>query len=126
MRRLAIAAAVLALVAPACGGSDADRPDSEPPFAGTGEVVFGMIGDRFVVGSGEQRARQAAELEAEALDGARGAAAAWADLSTIPREALTRVILFDTVPLGELLAELEASTEGLEGRLRVEVPGGLE
>jgi hypothetical protein len=69
---------------------------------------------------------QAAELEVGGLEGARGAAAAWADLSTIPREALTRFTLFETAPLGELLAELEASTEGLEGRLRVEVPGGLE
>jgi hypothetical protein len=107
-------------------GLDEPGPDGEPPFAGTGEVVFGMIGDRFVVGSGEQRARQAGELEVEGLDGARGAAAAWADLSTIPREELTRFMLFDTVPLGELVGELEASTEGLEVRLRVEVPGGLE
>jgi hypothetical protein len=107
-------------------GLDEDGPDGEPPFAGTGEVVFGMIGDRFVVGSGAQRARQAAELEVSEVDGAEGAAVAWADLSDIEPETLSRLILFQLKPLGELVGELEASTEGLEGRLRVEVPGGLE
>jgi hypothetical protein len=28
--------------------------------------------------------------------------------------------------LGEAVSELEASTEGLDGRVRIEVPGGLD
>ena len=29
-------------------------------------------------------------------------------------------------PLGEAVAQLEASTEGLEGELRIEIPNGLD
>jgi hypothetical protein len=65
-------------------------------------------------------------MEVSGLDDARGAGVAWADLSTIQPETLSRLILFQLKPLGELVGELDASTEGIEGRLRVEVPGGLE
>jgi hypothetical protein len=88
-------------------------------------VVFGMVGDRFVVGSSERQAREAAAMDVEAVDGAKGAAASYADFSKFPGEALANALGIATVPLGEMVAELEASTEGLEGRLRVEVPGGL-
>jgi hypothetical protein len=94
----------------------------EPAFAGPGQIVFGMIGDRFVVASDERRAREAAEMETEQPDGAEGAAAAWADLSTFDADDIG----LETAPLGELVGSLEASTEGLEGRLRIEVPGGLD
>ena len=106
-------------------GLDEPGPDGRS-FGGTGQVVFGMIGERFVVGSGERRAREAGELDVSDVDGAQGAGVAWADLSTIEPETLSRLILFQGKPLGELVGELEASTDGLEGRLRVEVPGGLE
>jgi hypothetical protein len=88
--------------------------------------VFGMIGDRFVVASDERRAHEVAEMETEPADDAEGAAAAWADLSTFDAEALNSAAGLGTAPLGQLVASLEASTEGLEGRLRIDVPGGLD
>jgi hypothetical protein len=98
-------------------------PDGEPGFAGPDEVVFGMIGDRFVVASDERGAREAAGMEVDGIGGAEGAGAAWADLSTFGSG--TRELL-GKIELGEAVGELEAATEGVEARLRVEVPGGLE
>ena len=45
-----------------------DDVDSELDASLPEEVVFGMIGDTFVVGSDERMARESAELEGEALD----------------------------------------------------------
>jgi hypothetical protein len=84
-------------------------------------VVFGMIGDRFVVASDEGRARAVAAMPVSAIDGARGAGVARTDLGTWSAEdTWVALDVFD-----ELVAELEASLEALELRLRVEVPGGL-
>jgi hypothetical protein len=43
-----------------------DAEPGEPVFAGPDSVVFGMIGDDFVVGSDRQAAREAAAIETEA------------------------------------------------------------
>lgn len=102
-----------------------DDPDQGGTPLAVGEVVFGMIGDRFVVASSERGAREAASMEVERVDDARGAAIGWADLGSFPAEELHLLTGVETVPLGELVTELEASTEGLEGRARIDVPGGL-
>jgi hypothetical protein len=107
-------------------GLDEPGPGGEPPFAGPGEVVFGMIADRFVVASDEQRARTVSEMDVAAIEDAQGAAVARADFGTWSREAVDDASSVGTVPLGEAVGELEASTDGLEGRLRIEVPGGLD
>jgi hypothetical protein len=105
-------------------GLDETTPDGRA-FNGPPAVVFGMIGERFVVASGEDRAREAAAMEVEPVPGAKGAAVAYADLGAFSPDALASTLGVRTVPLGELVAELEASTEGLEGRMRIYVPGGL-
>jgi len=85
-------------------------------------VVFGMVGDRFVVASGLDQARDAADMEVSDVDDAHGAAVARTDFSTWDSDPLG----VETVPLGEGVGELEASHDGLEARLRIAVPGGLD
>jgi hypothetical protein len=85
-------------------------------------VVFGMIGDRFVVATDERRARDAAEMEVSDVEDAHGGAVARTDFSTWDSDPLG----LETVPLGEAVGELEASREGIDARLRVPVPGGLD
>jgi hypothetical protein len=99
-----------------------DDPGSGDPSFAVPSVVFGMIGDRFVVATDERRARAAAQMEVSDVDDAHGAAVARADFSTWDSDPLGG----ETVPLGEAVGELEASREGLEARLRVDVPGGLK
>jgi hypothetical protein len=82
---------------------------SSEVFAGPGTVVFGLIGDRFVVPTDREWARRAAELEV-----------------TWSGERIELATGFKLQRLGETVAQLEASTEGLEGALRVEVPEGLD
>jgi hypothetical protein len=106
------------------GLDDEPEQESQRPFA-VPTVVFGMIGDRFVVATDAQRARAAAQMEVSDVDDAHGAAVARTDFGTWSRQALSDAIGFETVPLGEATGELEASVEGIEGRLRVRVPGGL-
>jgi hypothetical protein len=91
------------------------------PLAGPGTVVFGMIGDRFVVATDVRRARAVAEMPVSEIDGARGAAVARANLQTWSEGALEQALGIRTAPLGEAVGELEASTRGLEGRLRIEI-----
>jgi hypothetical protein len=102
-----------------------DDESEERAFA-VPTVVFGMIGDRFVVATDAQRARAAAQMEVSEVDDAHGAGVARADFGTWSRKALIDAIGFEIVPLGEATGELEASVEGVEGRLRVSVPGGLD
>jgi hypothetical protein len=81
------------------------------------DLVFGMVGRHFVVGGDVEQARAGAQARATAIASARGAVVARADLSRVP---------LPTAPLGEAVAELEASVEALEARLRIAVPGGLD
>jgi hypothetical protein len=93
---------------------------------GPGTVVFGMIGDRFVVASDRERARAVAVMEVAPVDGAEGAAVARSDLRTwSPLLRESALGLPSGAEVGEATGELEASPEGLEGRLRIEIPGGL-
>jgi hypothetical protein len=60
------------------------------------------------------------------VDGAHGAGVARADLSTWSQEQIEDALGLRTLPLGEAVGELEASPEGVEGRLRIAVPDGLD
>ena len=91
-------------------------------FNGPGTIIFGLIDDRFVVATDPERARAAAELDVSEVDDAEGAAVGRTDLSTWPEPPFG----VPTRPLGEAVSELEASTEGLDGRVRIEVPDGLD
>jgi len=94
---------------------------------GPGTVVFGMIGDRFVVATDRARARAVAMMEVAPLEGAAGAAVARTDLRTwAPAARQDALGLPPGAEAGAATGELEASTDGLEGRLRIEIPGGLD
>jgi hypothetical protein len=91
-----------------------------------GTIVFGLIDDRFVVATDLQRARAAAELDVSEVDGAEGAAVGRTDFSTWSFDWIERTFGLAIRPLGEAVGELEASTEGVEGELRIEVREGLD
>jgi hypothetical protein len=86
--------------------------------AGPSEMVFGLVGDVFVVASDEERALRIAEADTTAVEGAEGAGVLRADLGSL----LAGVDGEEFAPgLGELVASLEASEERLRGRVRVEL-----
>jgi hypothetical protein len=105
-------------------GLDEERTDG-PEFA-VPSVVFGMLGDRFVVATNVGQARKVAEMDVSEVDGVSGAAVARTDFGTWPRDALLDGLGMRTVPLGQATGGLEASLDGIEGRLRIAVPGGLD
>jgi hypothetical protein len=104
-------------------GLDEERADG-PEFAVPG-VVFGMIGDRFVVATNAGQAHRVADMDVSEVDGASGAAVARTDLGKWAADQL-ETFGVKTLPLGRVTGELEASLDGIRGRLRVQVPGGLD
>jgi hypothetical protein len=91
---------------------------------GPSDVYFGLIGDVFVIGSEEERARAIADEPAEPVDEATGAAVLRFDMRRGGRDLLERfgVGFSPEVPVGEVVGSLEASTERLHATLRVELP----
>ena len=100
--------------------------EGDQAFAGPGTIVFGLIDDRFVVATDLERARAAAELEVSEVDDAEGAAVGRTDFSAWGNAWLERELGLPIRPLGEATGTLEASTEGLEGEVRIAVPSGLD
>jgi hypothetical protein len=107
------------------GGAQDEQLYEIDPGDGMEQVVFGMIGDRFVVASDMELAHTVAEMPLSEVDGARGAGVARTDFDTWSTNLLQTEIGVPTELFGELVAELEASLESLELRLRLDVPGGL-
>lgn len=105
-------------------GLDTERL-GEPEFA-VPSVVFGMIGDRFVVATTLGEARRVADMDVSEVDGARGAAVLRTDLGSWARDQLERAFGVKTLPMREVTGDLQASLDGIEGRLRVEIPDGLD
>jgi hypothetical protein len=105
-------------------GLDTERL-GEPEFA-VPSVVFGMIGDRFVVATTLGEARRVADMDVSEVDGARGAAVLRTDLGSWARDQLERAFGVKTLPMREVTGLLQASLDGIEGRLRVEIPDGLD
>ena len=87
---------------------------------GPAELHLGLIGDLFVVASDEQRAREIAAADTEPAEGAQGAGVLRADLGKISRDLGNFLFIF---PLEgkELVASLEASTDELRARVRIEL-----
>ena len=87
---------------------------------GPAELHLGLIGDVFVVASDEQRAREIAAADTEPAEGAQGAGVLRADLAKISRDLGNFLFLF---PLEgkELVASLEASTDEVRARVRIEL-----
>jgi hypothetical protein len=83
---------------------------------GPSELFFGLVGDLFVVASDEQRAREIAEADSVAAEGARGAGVLRADLTRLEQAANALPFPIDG---RELVASLEASTSELRARVRV-------
>jgi hypothetical protein len=99
--------------------------EAEGPEFAVPSVVFGMIGERFVVGTDESQARTVAKMDVSDVDDARGAAVLRAGLGSWWQRTLDE-IGGKTLPLGKMTGGLEASHEGIEGRLRIAVPDGLD
>jgi hypothetical protein len=99
--------------------------ESEGPEFAVPSVVFGMIGDRFVVGTDENQARTVAKMDVSEVDDARGAAVVRADLGSWWQRAFDEIGV-KTLPFGQMTGGLEASRNGIEGRLRIAVPDGLD
>jgi uncharacterized protein DUF3352 len=83
---------------------------------GPSELFFGLVGDLFVVASDEQRAREIAEADTVAAEGAQGAGVLRADLTRLGEAANALPFPIDGK---ELVASLEASTSELRARVRV-------
>ena len=67
-------------------------------FGGAGTIVFGLIGDRFVVATDLFWARMAAELEVSDVDDAEGAAVGRTDFSTWSSDRIAEVTGFRPRP----------------------------
>ena len=81
-------------------------------------VVFGVLDDdRFVVTSGLDQVRNVSDLEVSDVEDAHGGAVARTDFSTWKGDPLG----LEIVPLGKAVGELEASREGIDARLRIDV-----
>jgi hypothetical protein len=98
---------------------------SEAEFAVPG-VVFGMIADRFVVARTLGEARRVADMDVSDVDGARGAAVMRTGLGSWASDQLERAFGVKTLPMREVTGDLRATLDGIEGRLRVEIPDGLD
>jgi hypothetical protein len=83
---------------------------------GPEELWFGLVGDVFVVASSEAEALAVAEEPTIEAEGAEGAGVLRASFAELARE-----LGIELVGAGEVVGSLEASTEGLRARLRVEL-----
>jgi hypothetical protein len=86
---------------------------------GPSELHLGLIDDLFVVASSEQLAREIAEAETAEAEGAVGAGVARINLSAVEDE----IDAFGFLPITgkQLVASLEAATDELRARVRVEL-----
>lgn len=89
---------------------------------GPSDVYFGLVGDVFVIGSDEERARAIADDPAEPVSDARGAAVARLDVREGTGALLDRLGFDTEVEIGEVVGSVEASTERLRATLRIELP----
>ena len=91
---------------------------------GPSDVYFGLIEDVFVIGSSEEGARAIADEPTDSVEGAMGAAVLRFDMRAGGRDLLERfgIGFSPEVPVDEVVGSLEASTERLHARLRVELP----
>lgn len=82
-------------------------------------LVFGMVGDVFVVASDAERARAVADGPLRPLEDVAAGTATSADLSRM-RAAVARALGLDRSPFGELVAYVRATREHLRGTLRAD------
>jgi hypothetical protein len=105
-------------------GVKVDPPETEDGFyrisgltgEGPSELYLGLVGNVFVVASDEQRAREIADADTVAAEGATGAGVLRADLTRLGEQLDD---FFLPVEGKELVASLEASTKELRARVRV-------
>ena len=119
------------------GAVQLERPEGDDPFyslaqADGDEIVFGVAGGAFVLASDRERAEELVDAEPVLVDGAEGALTLRSDAQELVNEVIDRygdglglsgveslgARLF-TDPFELLSGSLEASTDGLRGRLSV-------
>ena len=103
---------------PACDDESDESPSSPCP-----SVVFGMIGDRFVVGTDASHARTAAKMEVSEVDDAHGAAVARADLGTVVAARRSHEIGIETLPLGRRPASSRRRSRASRAGCAIDGPG---
>lgn len=89
---------------------------------GPSDVYFGLVGDVFVIGSDEERARAIADEPAQPVAEARGAAVARFDVREGTGVLLDRLGFGTEIEVGEVVGSVEASTDRLRATLRLELP----
>ena len=119
------------------GAVQLERPEGDDPFyslaqADGDEIVFGVAGGVFVLASDRERAEELVDAEPVPVDGAKGALTLRSDAQELVNEVIDRygdglglsgveslgARLF-TDPFEILSGSLEASPDGLRGRLSV-------
>jgi hypothetical protein len=91
------------------------------PAAGPGEIVFGLLGDVFVVGSDLPHARRAAREPTAAPPGLRGAAVVHSGPAAL-QPLLQRAFGLDPGPGVELDGSVQASRERVRATARLRMP----
>jgi hypothetical protein len=89
---------------------------------GPSDVYFGLVGDVFVIGSDEGRARAIADEPTEAVEHARGAAVTRFDAREGTGLLADRFRLGSNIKLGEVVGSVDASTKRVRATLRLELP----
>lgn len=95
------------------------RPPPQNPEAVPPAVVFGLVGNVFVVASDERRARRVATEPASPAAGLSGASVTRANLGRM-RRALETYVGLDLGRMGQMTGEISASRERVQGKLSVE------
>ena len=104
------------------GNLDRDPGGGGRTGVGPDEIVFGLIGEVFVVGSDEQRARAAATHRTAPVPGARGASVVHARTDGPLRGLAQQLLGADPGPRGELTGSVQASRQRLRATARLRMP----
>jgi hypothetical protein len=101
---------------------DVERVDGQRALYRMGKIVFGLIGDAFVVASDERLAQEAARAPTAPVPGTRGASVLHARATDQLRGLAERAIGFDPGPRGELTGSVQASRDRLHATARLRMP----
>lgn len=104
------------------GNLDRDPSGGGQTGVGPDEIVFGLIGDAFVVASDEGQAHAAARQQTAPVPGARGASVMRWRANGPLRGLAERALGVDPGPRAEMTGSVQASRERLRARARLRMP----